>query len=191
MKKTLEQVELEISKRNLQEEEIASILNEASFLKNRRIICGYCSVAIIDREGHRISIEALKDAVHRFMKNPEYKNLNVFHSDITVGKILPAWSDPETGKVWETKVDDKGWFVVCELRDDIDIVDKVWEEILRGNIRSFSIAGSSKSKKEMYEGGQSFTSIESLDIAEVTLCEMGINQMSKFDILWDPERVSL
>ena len=191
MKKILNQVELEIEHRQISEDEVADILSSFEPAKSRRIICGYCSVAIIDREGHRISIEALKDAVSRFMKNPEYKNLNVFHSDITVGKILSAWSDPETGKVWETKVDDTGWFVVCELRDDIDIVDKVWEEILKGSIRSFSIAGSSKSKKEMYEGGQSFTSIESLDIAEVTLCEMGINQMSKFDILWDPEKVSL
>lgn len=116
----------------------------------------------------------------------------IYHnSDISVGKVLSKWTDPESGKIYTTEVDDTGWKVVCELRDDIEIADKVWQEILNGNLRSFSIAGSSKSKTEKYEQGKSYTSINALDLAEVTICEQGINQMSKFSILWDPERVSL
>lgn len=170
MKKILDQVEQEIAARSISEDEISDILSSFDPAKNRRIIGGYCSVAVVDREGHKISIPALKEAVDRFMQNPEYKNCNVFHSDVTVGKVLPAWTDPDTGKVYKTEVDDTGWKVCCELRNDIEIADKVWDEILKGTIRSFSIAGSSKSKRDVYEQGQSFTSIDELDIAEITLC---------------------
>jgi hypothetical protein len=191
MKKILNQVEAEIANRDIQEDEVASIMSSFDPAKNRRIIYGYCSVAIVDREGHKISIAALKTAVDNFMKNPEYKNLNVFHSDITIGRILPKWTDPETGKIWKTEVDDVGWLVVAEVRQDLEIANKVWKEILNGNIRSFSIAGSSKSKHEAYENGQAFTSIDELEIAEITCCEIPVNQMSKFDVLWNPQKINM
>lgn len=172
MKKILNRVEQEIENRNIGEDELSDILSSFEPAKNRRIIAGYASVSIVDREGHRISIAALKDAASRFMKSG-YPLLNVFHSDISVGKVLPRWTDPETGKIWESRVDDKGWFVVCELRSDIEIADKVWEEVVKGNLRSFSIAGSSKAKHQAYEGGQQFTSIDELDLAEITICLPG------------------
>jgi HK97 family phage prohead protease len=191
MKTILQAVEKEIARRGLQEEQIASILQSVPAANKRRLVGGYGSVSVVDREGHRISIPALKEAVARFMQNPEYRNAMVFHSDIQVGKVLPKWTDPETGKIYETKVDDIGFYCVIEVRSDLEIADKVWEEILQGNIRSFSIAGSSKSKSEAYENGQRFTSIDALDLMEVTFCEIPVNQLSQFDVLWDPSKVDI
>ncbi len=190
MKKILNQVEQEINNRIIDEEEISNILSSFGPTKNRRIISGYASVSIVDRENHKISIPALKDAVAKFMDS-EYALVNVFHSDISVGKVIPAWTDPDSGKVYKTEVDDVGWRVVCEIRNDMEIADKVWEEIVKGNLRSFSIAGSSKSKHEAYENGQAFTSIDELEIAECTICEIPVNQESKFSILWDPDGVNI
>lgn len=191
MKDILNDIEVEIKSRNISEEEISNILSLYPKVSNRRIIGGYASVAITDREGHRISIPALKDAVKRFMSEEFYRPVNVFHSDVTVGRILPKWTNPDTGEVLGTIVDDKGWYVICELRDDIEIANKVWEEILKGNIKSFSIAGSSKEKREVYEDGQAFTSIDKLEIYECTLCEIPVNPISKFSVLYDPKRIKI
>ena len=75
---------------------------------NRRIIGGYASVSIVDREGQRIPVPALKEAVKTFMQDPHYRPITIFHSDVTIGRILPKWTNPDSGETFETKVDDKG-----------------------------------------------------------------------------------
>lgn len=191
MKGLLYSVEQEIDRRGLREDEVAEIMQTIPALKNRRIVAGYASVSIVDREGHKITIQALKEAVKRFMSEVYYRPINVFHSDVTVGRVLPKWTSPKTGEIVTTHVDDTGWYIVAEVRDDVEIADKVWEEIERGNIRSFSIAGSSKAKHEGYENGKFLTKITKLDIYEVTLCEEPVNPMSKFDFFYNPREVSL
>lgn len=192
MKKLLHDIEIEIKRRGIDEDEISGIISSVPDIRNRRIIGGYASVSIVDREGHKITIDALKEAVDRFMQEEFYRPINVFHSDVTIGRILPKWTNPETGNVHKTFVDDKGWYVICELRDDIEIADKVWKEIQRGNIRSFSIAGSSKTKEDVVsDGGSRFTAITSLDLYECTLCEEPVNPLSKFDFIYNPNRVQI
>lgn len=191
MKELLLKLESEIENRNIDEDEISSILSSYEPAKSRRIIGGYSSVAVIDREGHRITIPALKNAVAKFMSEDRYRPVQVFHSDIQVGRILPKWTNPETGETIKTHIDDKGWYTVVEIRDDIEIANKVWEEILAGRIRSFSIAGSSKDKSPSWEGGIQHTAINDLEIYESTLCEEPVNQLSKFEVLWDPNKVTI
>jgi hypothetical protein len=159
------------------------ILSKAE-LRRDFVIAGYASVEVIDKEGHKITVDALREAVPRFMANPQYRNVNVFHSDVQVGVVLPYWKNPENGKVHRTRVNDKGWFVVCKLRDDLEIADKVKDEIIRGNIRSFSIAGNARDKHLVYEDGKSFYKIDLLDLYEVTLCESPVNQESRFEVLY-------
>ena len=191
MKELLLKIEGEIEKRNISEDEVSSILSSVPEIKSRRIIGGYGSVSVIDREGHRITIPALKEAVKKFMSEEFYRPIQIFHSDVSVGRILPKWTNPDTGEVMETKVDDTGWWIVAEIRDDIEIANKVWEEIEKGNIKSFSIAGSSKDKKEVYEDGKFFFDINALEIYECTLCETPVNSMSKFDVLYNPSAVKI
>jgi hypothetical protein len=191
METLLKKLESEITKRNLDESKISEILKNNKDIINRRIIVGYASVAVVDREGQLIPIPALKEAVKRFMSNIYYRPANVFHSDVTIGRILQKWTNPDTGELFETKVDDKGWLVVVEIRDDVDIAKKVWEEVIKGNIRSFSIAGSSKDKLQKYENGRSFEQVNSLDLFELTLCVTGVNQLSRFSVAWNPDKVSI
>lgn len=191
MKNVLHEVEQEIEKRGLREDEVSEIIQSIPALKNRRIVGGYASVSIVDREGHKITISALQDAVKRFMSEVYYRPINVFHSDVTVGRVLPKWTNPKTGEIITTHVDNVGWYIVAEIRDDVEIADKVWEEAERGNIRSFSIAGSSKDKHEGYKDGKFLTEITRLDIYEVTLCEEPVNPMSKFDFFYNPREISM
>jgi very-short-patch-repair endonuclease len=166
----LQKIEAEIKSRGITDEKISSALNAYPHFLSRRIIGGYASVSVVDREGQRIAISALKEAVKHFMEDEHYRALNVFHSDVSIGRILPKWTDPDSGQVYTTHVDDKGWWVVAEIRDDVEIADKVWAEVQKGNLRSFSIAGSSKAKKEMYEGGQRWEEVMKLEIYENTIC---------------------
>jgi len=336
VKELLATIEKEIEKRSISEEQIAEILKQNKDIINRRIVGGYASVSIVDREGQKIPIPALRDAVARFMQNIYYRPANVFHSDITVGRILPKWTNPETGETFKTQVDDVGWWVVCltpetkirttkgykqikdikvgdkvythlcgksfpvinimirkvseeisilylggknivkvtnehpiltkrgwikaneivkgdvllhtmethnkahksptllpegikngtivkwvskefyegevynlevekansysgkgiifhncEVRDDLEIANKVWDEVLKGNIRSFSIAGSSKEKIQKYDMGQNYEQINSLEAYEVTFCETAVNSESKFSILWNPQKAEI
>ena len=321
MKGLLAQVEKEVAIRGIDDSLASEVVRKIPALKNRRVVGGYGSVTIVDREGHKITKEALVEATTRFMDEVYYKNVQIFHSDVTIGRVLPAWTNPKTGETIKTHVDDMGWYVVClapetqirttqgyknitevkigdkvythlcgksfpvtqvmerdvdeeiaviylakqkiritkehpiltkrgwikageivkgdiclhtiktllpagiqngtvvrwvstehykgkvynlevekahsysgkniifhncEIRDDVEIADKVWEEVERGNIRSFSIAGSSKSKTEDYENGRSTTLITKLDIYEITLCEEPVNPMSKFDFFYSP-----
>jgi hypothetical protein len=149
------------------------------------------SVAMVDRENQKISIAALRESVKRFMEDGRYRVVNIFHSDAVVGRILPKWTNPDTGKIYRTEVDDIGWKCVIELRDDIELAEKVWDEIQKGNLRSFSIAGTSKKKHNDTAGGNPYTEIDELDILEVTICSVPVNQMSVFSLLWDPDRTTI
>lgn len=185
MKELLLSVESEINKRKLSEDEIASIISSIPHLTNRRIIMGYASVSIIDRENQKISIPALRDTVKRFMSEDKYRIISIFHSDAVVGRVLPIWTDPNTGKTYKTEVDNVGWKIVVELRDDIEIANKVWDEILKGNLRSFSVAGTSKRKHETSNNGVSYTEIDEMDLLECTICSVPVNPMSMFQVLWE------
>jgi hypothetical protein len=187
----LTQVELEIKRRKIDPNTIGDHLGSLPELTNRRIIGGYASVDIIDREKQRIPIQALKESSTRFMNNSFFRILTIFHSDVPVGRILPKWTNPNTGETFVTHVDDKGWWVVGEVRNDIEIANKVWKEIRKGNLRSFSIAGSSRDKLQKVEGGVSYEQVNTLDTCEVAICEIPVNSMSHFDVLWDPESVNI
>lgn len=191
MKEILEKVESEIEKRSISEEQIAEILKQNKDIINRRIVGGYASVSTVDRENQKIPVFALKKAVSRFMQNIFARPISVFHSDIQCGRILPFWTNPETGETVKTQVDDTGWWIACEIRDDVEIANKVWDEILKGNIRSFSIAGSSKDKLQKQENGISYEQINDLDIYECALCEVPVNQLSRFELLWNPQKAEI
>ncbi len=191
MQELLNKIESEITSRGIDEDQIADILKNNKDIINRRIIYGYASVDCIDREGQRIPILALKDAVKNFMKNIYLRNLNIFHSDISIGRILPKWTNPETGETLVTEVDQIGWRCIAEIRDDIEVANKVWDEILKGNIRSFSVAGSSQEKLRKRESGIEYEQVNELQFVEVTCCETPVNQLAKFEVLFNPDKIQV
>ncbi|MDO8609239.1 MAG: XkdF-like putative serine protease domain-containing protein [bacterium] len=191
MNEILEKLESEIKKRAISNDEVSQILLSIPEMTNRRIIFGYASVSIIDRENQKISIPALKEAVKRFMAESDFRLVNIFHSDVSLGRILPQWTNPRTGKIYKTEVDHIGWKVVAEIRDDIELADKVWAEIQKGNIRSFSIAGTSKKKHMSHEQGKVFDEIDEMDLFEATLCTVPVCSAAIFEMLWDPNKVTI
>ena len=139
---------------------------------NRFIVAGYASPVLVDQEGHRITHAALAKDLPRFMANGgEYANVNIMHSNVTVGKIIPSFKDRQ-GKVWKTEVNDTGLFVIAEIRTDEaapGIANQVIDDIESGKLRAFSISGNADNPTFICDGDRCFYDINELELYEITL----------------------
>lgn len=147
------------------------------------VIAGYASVDMVDKQGDRIPVSALKKAFNGFMDNPSYRNVQLAHSGIQVGEVLPNYTDSE-GRVWKSTVDDHGLFVVCRIRSDIEKAREVQKQVRSGELRAFSIGGQAlfRVSKTTEEHG-SHREITDMELHEITLCKKGINPESTYTLL--------
>ena len=150
---------------------------------NELIVAGYASVELVDKQGDLITQGALKDGFTKFMQNPSYRNVQLAHSNIQVGDVIPNYTDSE-GRLWKSEVDDVGMFVVIKLRDDIEKAKEVAAEIRKGSLRGFSIGGQAfkRVRKSDRKHGD-YQEISKLELHEITICEKGINPEATFRIL--------
>ena len=150
---------------------------------NDLVIAGYASVEMVDKQGDLITRGALKNAFGDFMKASGYRNVQLAHSNIQVGEVIPQYTDTD-GRVWKSGVDDAGMFVVIQLRDDIEKAREVANEIRKGALRGFSIGGQAfKRMNKSDDKHGDYTEISKLELHEVTICEKGINPEATFRIL--------
>ena len=147
------------------------------------IIGGYASIEVVDKQNDLITLEALNDAVHKFMGEKSFRNVMSNHSNVQVGEVVEQYRD-KNGTLHKTGVDDVGFYVVIKLREDIEKAKEISRGIRKGTLRSFSIGGQAISKKSRTnsELGK-YNEIDKLELHEVTICEKGINPEAKFDIL--------
>ena len=146
------------------------------------VVGGPASVELIDREGHLITTNALNKAFKKYMSNFRTRNTMVLHSDVQVGWALPAYIS-KAGQTFKSGVDEKGLFFVTEIRNDTKIANKVLDQINDGKLKSYSIAGSATKTQNMQKGLMPYMLVDELELAEVTVCEKGVNQAAGFDIL--------
>lgn len=151
------------------------------------IIAGWASLEIKDKEGHIITTDALEEASEKFMRNPNFSNVMLFHSNIQVGRVISSFV-AEDGKIFKTHIDrkNKGWYVVVELRTDIGVMPKLLEEIAKGNIRSFSISGNAISKTPQSNATGVAWVIDKIELFEITLCSDPVNPGAYFDVIQAP-----
>jgi len=146
------------------------------------VIGGPASVEMIDREGHLITTNALSKAFQKFMDNQRTRNVMVLHSDVQVGWALPAYIT-KGGQLFKSGVGENGLFFICELRDDTTIAKKVADQIGSGLLKSYSIAGSATKVQNMMKGQTPYMQVDEMELAEVTICEKGVNQGAGFELL--------
>jgi len=147
------------------------------------VIAGYASVEMVDKQGDLITRSALRDAFDGFMKADGFRNVQLAHSNIQVGQVIPSYVDSD-GRVWKSGVDDAGMFVVIKLRDDIEKAREVASEIRKGALRGFSIGGQAFKRMRKSDASHGdYTEISKLELHEVTICEKGINPEATFRIL--------
>ena len=147
------------------------------------VVAGYASVEMVDKQGDLITRGALKDAFKGFMKAEGFRNVQLAHSNIQVGTVIPSYTD-SNGRVWKSEVDDTGMFVVIKLRGDIEKAREVASEIRKGNLRSFSIGGQAFERVNKSDATRGdYREIRRMELHEVTICEKGINPEAQFSIL--------
>ena len=146
------------------------------------VVGGPASVEMIDREGHLITTNALTKAFDKYMANFRTRNAMVLHSDVQVGWALPAYIS-KGGQIFKSGVSDLGLFFITEVRDDTRIAKRVVEQINEGKLKSYSIAGSALKTQNMQKGMTPYMQVDDLELAEVTVCEKGVNQGANFDVL--------
>ena len=146
------------------------------------VLGGPASVELVDREGHLITTVALEKAFDNYMKSFRTRNTMVLHSDVQIGWALPAYIN-KAGQIFKSGVNDKGLFFITEMRNDTKISDRVKQQIEEGKLKSYSIAGSATKMQNMNKGLQSYMQVDDLELAEVTVCEKGVNQGASFDLL--------
>ena len=146
------------------------------------VVGGPASVEMIDREGHLITTNALTKAFDKYMANFRTRNAMVLHSDVQVGWALPAYISAG-GQIFKSGVNDQGLFFITEVRDDTRIAKRVIEQINEGKLKSYSIAGSATKVQNMQKGLTPYMQVDDLELAEVTVCDKGVNQGANFDVL--------
>ena len=146
------------------------------------VVGGPASIEMIDREGHLITTGALNKAFDNYMDNFRTRNAMVLHSDVQVGWALPAYIS-KGGQIYKSGVNNKGLFFITEVRNDTKISDKVKAQIKEGKLKSYSIAGSATKVQSMQKGLLPYMQVDEMELAEVTVCEKGVNQGAAFDIL--------
>ena len=57
------------------------------------VVAGYASVEMVDKQGDLITRAALKDAFGGFMKAEGFRNVQLAHSNIQVGTVIPSYTD--------------------------------------------------------------------------------------------------
>ena len=157
---------------------------EFNILKSDNLVIGgYASIEIVDKQNDLITLEALEEAVKKYMEEEKYRNVMSNHSNVQVGEVVEKYRD-SNGVLHKTGVDDVGFYVVIKMRDDIEKAKEISRGIRKGTLRSFSIGGQaiSKRQRKSEEFGE-YNEIEKLELHEVTVCEKGINPEAKFDIL--------
>lgn len=149
-------------------------------------IAGYASIIIKDKEEpipHLVTIVALQKAMAKFMANAQFRNIQLRHTNVQVAEVIESHKAKD-GKTYTTHVDENGFFIVAQLRSDIDAARQAIKEIKDGDLNSFSIAGEAIDAKIVKSPGEEpFLRIEDLELWEVTICEEGKNPGAKFVVV--------
>lgn len=138
------------------------------------------SVAVIDSQEQLITTDALKKGIESLLSDPSYANLMLTHKNIQVGRIIPSYGN------LKTRVDDKGLYIIAEIRKDIKTADNLWQSILNGELNGFSIGCEILSEPERVcniHGEDCKDVLNDINIFEVSICQFPVNEMSGFVVI--------
>lgn len=146
--------------------------------EGERIIAGYASVDLVDKQGDMIPLDVLRKAWDKFTASPEFMTSQLLHSNVPIGKFI--LSHPKVDK--KAGVDKQGLFVICKVRDDIKKGDEAWDMIKSGQLKAFSIGGEAI-KRSMVCDGRCYKRIDELELHEISIVSNPANEACLFTII--------
>jgi len=152
---------------------------------NNRFIAGYANIAgIVDEQGEVVTLDALKRAWQKWKATPEYCFINLIHTNISLAKVVFESVIDSKGNEHRSGVDDKGLYLVGQVRDDVTISDDIWKKIERGEYRGFSIGGRNLNPQPaVCDVDGCVREITDLELYEVSIVNDPANTVSLFNIL--------
>jgi hypothetical protein len=110
----------------------------------------------------------------------------LFHTNIPIAKILMTPIQDSDGVIHRSGVDDRGLYIVSEVRNDIKISDEVWDKIVKREIRGFSIGGEYLSKPTTEcVNGKCHKRVDDIELHEVSIVANPANKVALFTVLKD------
>lgn len=159
--------------------------------EEQRIVAGYASVELIDKQNEVIPLDALREAWGRFWKNQEFAIGMVMHSNIPIAKVIAEFTE-SNGTVHKSGVDDTGLYIVSKIRDDIRKANEVWDLINSEppELVGYSIGGEALLRSTVCDGKTCHDQIDELEIHEISIVDNPANQSSLFTVLkrFEPEK---
>lgn len=146
-----------------------------------RVVVGYASVDMLDKQNEVITLEALKDAFPRFMESG-FNITGVMHSNFPSGRVLEEWED-SGGQMWKSGCDEHGLFIVSQVRDDVKRADEVWDLIKEDRLKAYSIGGQAIIKIPVCDDQKCYWRIDKLDIHEISYVDNPANPGSRIAVL--------
>jgi HK97 family phage prohead protease len=158
---------------------------------NRRFIAGYANVhSIVDNQDDLVTRKALEEAWAKLIKSPDFALCQLMHSNIAIAKIVIEEVVDSNGNVHRSGVDDRGLYIVAQVRDDIQTADEVWKKIEAGQLRGFSIGGRNLSPGQIEcTGDRCYNLLTSLELYEVSIVDRPANKVSIFNLLKCDEKM--
>lgn len=157
------------------------------------VIWGPASVEIVDKEGDKITADALDDALPQLLRRAR---LSLDHSDQIVGQILQEFKTEQPitveidGNSYEKQdfktevksINDSppALYVAGEIYNDTRQSKRARERVEEGELDSYSISGEALVTRKKVEDGVVYDDVVDMDLSAVTLCEEGMNQGAKY-----------
>jgi HK97 family phage prohead protease len=144
--------------------------------EGERLISGYCSVEIVDKQGDIIPISELKKAMFAYMKRGGH--IMYGHTNKPVGRVLQ----------WEVEKHDAGVYgikIVAEIFKDYEVDNAVWEAIKEGKLKGFSVGAQAKSDKAYVKDANGTKKevrvLKDLNLMEISIVAEPANPLALID----------
>jgi len=152
---------------------------------NKRFIAGYANIAgIRDSQGEVVTQEGLKAAWNKWRQNPDFCILSLGHTNLPMAKVVFESVTDSNGRTYQSGVDERGLYIVAQVRDDVSIADELWSDIEAGNQRGYSIGGRNLDPQSPECKDDVCTRfITNLELYEVAIVDHPANKWSIFNVL--------
>ncbi len=140
--------------------------------ENKRLVEGWASVEVVDRQGEIVPIDTLKSAFMDYMSNGGI--IMYMHQNKPVGKVL-NWSVEDVNEV-------PGIRIIAELNKSGVLAEDTWNQIKLGGLTGFSIGGRKLEREQRFDkSGNSVEILRKIDLNEISIVGEPANQMARIE----------
>lgn len=168
--------------RRLTREDVPDEWEEPIFEAENFIIEGPASVEIVDRTGQQIQMEAVADALERYMESEREPGIiSDKHDDVPIGIPLWEWVTDD-GEIYETTVTDEEFTLVANLGNETTMSKLARLRCLTGDYGGYSVTVYSNLEHDNPDGTRVTTDC---DLHAVTLGDedLVMNPAADFDVV--------